>query len=222
MDAAGKADAAEIVAREVDDHEILGAILFAAGECGAERGVFLGSASSADGSFDGARFHVARGVDSQEALGRRAGDIDVIEMQIRRMRCGIELAQRLVIGQRRDVGLYAELIGEADLVAFAGGDARLAFGDETEIFIAFRCQREFERVRRAKMADGGQSFNRRDTPFEFLIWLATRHDPQRVLGVIDGKEAIHSQQARIGKRRAMLGWPQSALSRSQGSRHSRR
>ena len=53
MDASGFADAGEIVTSKVDDHEIFGAIFFAASQRGAECGVFLGRAAAADGSFDG-------------------------------------------------------------------------------------------------------------------------------------------------------------------------
>ena len=145
MDAAGEANAGEIVAREVDDHEILGAVLSASGKRRAKRGVLFGGTAAADGSFDRAGFDVSRIVDVQEALGRGARDINVAKMQECRMRRRIELAKRFVICEWRDTRLNAELIGEADLVAFTGGDTSLAVGNETEIFFTFRCRREFDR-----------------------------------------------------------------------------
>jgi hypothetical protein len=60
------------------------------------------------------------------------------------MRRGVQFAERFVISKRRDVSLYPELIGEADLVAFTGGDASLALGDKTKIIVAFRRQRELD------------------------------------------------------------------------------
>ena len=49
-DGAGRAHARQIVAHQVDNHQVLGAILGALGERRAERGVVLGSRCRADAS----------------------------------------------------------------------------------------------------------------------------------------------------------------------------
>ncbi len=92
VNAARAANAGEIIAREVDNHEIFGAVLFARSQRGAESGVFLWIAVSPACSLDGPRFHVTRAVDAQESLGRGAGDVDIVQMQISREGRGILLA----------------------------------------------------------------------------------------------------------------------------------
>ena len=127
------------------------------------------------------------------------------------MRRGIQFAERFVISERRNVGADSQLIGEADLVALAGGDG------ERQSAMRRRYSSRSVASSNSTGADGeiagGTIFHRRKALFGFLVRLATRDDPERVFAVIDGEEAIHAQQTGIGKGRAMFsGAPHSDLS----------
>ena len=69
---ARRADARQIVAHQVDDHQVLGAILRALGQRLAQRGVVLGADAARPRALDRPRLDVAAALDAQEALRRRA------------------------------------------------------------------------------------------------------------------------------------------------------
>ena len=74
LDAADLADGAEVVAQEVDDHQVLGPVLLVGGEGGGEGCVFGGGRAAAAGALDRACFGFAVAADAEEALGGGAED----------------------------------------------------------------------------------------------------------------------------------------------------
>ncbi len=84
-DRAGLANAAEIVALEVDDHQELRPVLFAREKLAAQALVVPGRISPGAGALDGARFQAAV-LDPQKALGRTAHHLDRSAVEIARER----------------------------------------------------------------------------------------------------------------------------------------
>ena len=73
LDGAGRADAREVVAHEVDDHEVLAAVLLALAQPARRALVGLGRRAARRRALDRAGLH-ERAVGLEEALGRRAAD----------------------------------------------------------------------------------------------------------------------------------------------------
>ena len=101
LDAAQRADAAEVVAQQVDDHQVLGAGLVV----GAQRGGAVGVLDRVRGTraavpLIGLRLDDPLAVDAQEALGRGAEHRDVAEAQQRRVRRGVARPQGAIGGER--------------------------------------------------------------------------------------------------------------------------
>ena len=71
-DGVQRADAAEVVAQEVDDHQVLGEGLLVVLQLGAQRLVAAGILGAPRGALDRASLHDPVAVDRQEALGRGA------------------------------------------------------------------------------------------------------------------------------------------------------
>ena len=74
LDAARAADAPQIVALEVDDHDVLGAILRRGEELGGGRAIGVGIGAARPRPLDGPGLDGAVGVERKEALGRVAQD----------------------------------------------------------------------------------------------------------------------------------------------------
>ena len=72
---ARRADARQVVAHQVHDHQVLGAVLGALGKRLPERGVVLGTDAARARAFDRPRFHKAVAVHAQEAFRRRADHV---------------------------------------------------------------------------------------------------------------------------------------------------
>ena len=66
--AAGRAHARQVVAHEVDDHQVLGAILGALGERLTERGIVLGTDTARPRALDRPRLDMTARIDSEESL----------------------------------------------------------------------------------------------------------------------------------------------------------
>src|SRR5688572_12081731 len=76
-DRPGAADARQIVAHQVNDHQVLGTVLRALRERLSEQAVVLRTEPARHRSLDWARLDVPELIDSEEALGRGADDADV-------------------------------------------------------------------------------------------------------------------------------------------------
>ena len=126
IDRSELADASEIVARQVDDHQVLGPVLLARAQC---RGV-------GGRAFDGSRLDRAP-VDPQKQFGRRRHDRDpwqrLAEDAHARMGGRIEARKR---GEERvgiGRGVEREPAGQVHLVALAGQEERVYSSDEHRV-----------------------------------------------------------------------------------------
>ncbi|MCY1420240.1 hypothetical protein D9M71_358550 [compost metagenome] len=118
------AAAAEVVAQQVDDHQVFRAVLFAGQQFRGVGGVLRRRASARAGALDRAGFHLAA-VQLDETLRRQAenGALRKIQVTGEGRRAG--LAQRLVGQPRRAAAGGAEALGVVHLVAVAGEDVVL-------------------------------------------------------------------------------------------------
>ena len=128
-DAAGPADAPEVVAQDVHDHHVLGAVLGARQQLAGERPVAGGVAAARAGALDRIRGHDAVPVDGEERLGRRrqerprpAGQRARTEVDERREQRRVAGPQPPVEVPRVAVERRLEPAGEVGLVQVAIGD----------------------------------------------------------------------------------------------------
>jgi len=91
-DAVGLADAGEIVAEEIDDHHVFGAVFFALEEIVAGEEVGLGPGGAAAGAFDGAGFDLAI-LHANKSLRGGADDLTVAEVEPGGEGGGVALAE---------------------------------------------------------------------------------------------------------------------------------
>ena len=121
LHAARHADAAEVVAPQVDQHDVLGALLVVGAQLGHEALVFgcVGAAPPRAGDRPG---HDAVAVHGDQRLGRRARQAEVVEGDVVHVGAGIDGAQPAVDGERRDADRRGEALAEHDLERVAGRD----------------------------------------------------------------------------------------------------
>ena len=98
---ARRAHARQIVAHQVHDHQVLGAVLGALGQRLAERGVVLGTDAARARALDRPRLHEAVAVHAKEALRRRADHVHVGRLEERRKRRGVARPEPRVERPRR-------------------------------------------------------------------------------------------------------------------------
>src|SRR5262249_815658 len=75
------ADAAQVVAQQIDDHDVLGAVLGAGEQLAAAGLVLLGGGAARSRPLDGPRLHVAV-VHFPQPLRRGAGNDEVAEVEV--------------------------------------------------------------------------------------------------------------------------------------------
>ena len=119
--AAVLADAAEVVAAEVDEHHVLGALLLVGQQLGAIRRSSSGVAPRGRVPAIGLVADVAAG-DRQQRLGARAGDLEVAEVQEVHVRARVDRAQAAVDRERLDRHRRRPALGGHDLEGVAGVD----------------------------------------------------------------------------------------------------
>ena len=144
--AARLADASDVVAREIDEHRVLGALLAVRLELGGERCVLLVVPAAPARARDRVGEHlVARHL--HEHLGRSADELDAAEVQIEHVGGRIDLAQSAVEVEARLRDRLAELARRHDLEDVAGEDMllRLFDGGNKITGIAFILREEVER-----------------------------------------------------------------------------
>ncbi len=115
------ADAAQIVAQQIDDHDVFGPILGAGLQFTHQAAVIFGSAAARPGPLDGTRFDVA-GLHAQESLRRCAGDHVIAEIEISGEGSRVAHAQFFVKGKGIGWRRRHEALGDVDLKAIAGAD----------------------------------------------------------------------------------------------------
>ena len=208
-----RAHAAEVVADEVDDHEVLGARLLVVAQRGAAVGVLDRMGGARRGALDRLGLDHPLAVDAQEALGRGAQHRQVAEAQQRRVRRRVARAQRAVGGERLDRAVAAQLGGQADLVALALEDLVLAGGDVGEVGLAALAGGEAQRARppagAARQAAGGAR-----SPRARLRWPSAR--PRR-RARRRRRRARRGGRAACGGRRRSAGRRRAASRRAAGS-----
>ncbi|MNN15414.1 hypothetical protein D3C81_1285160 [compost metagenome] len=121
---AGTAAAAQIVAQQVDDHQVFRAVLLAGQQLIRMAGVFLRGAATRTGALDRAGFHLAT-VQLDEAFRREAENRAFGQLQVAGERRRTGLAQCLVGQPRRTAAGRVEALGVVHLVAVAGENVGL-------------------------------------------------------------------------------------------------
>ena len=101
LDRAVLAHAPEVVAAEVDEHHVLGALLLVGQQLGGDPLVLLGVGAARAGAGDRAGGDVAAG-DGDQRLGRGADDLEVLEVEEVHVRRRVDRAQAAVDRERLD------------------------------------------------------------------------------------------------------------------------
>ena len=133
LDRADLADHPDVVAEEVDDHQVLGAVLGVAGEPDPQRLVLLVGGAAGRGALD--RLGLDGAVRGHQGVALRAraqqprpGALDVV-LEAPGVRRGVEVAEPEVGRDRVEVGLGAEPVGQVDLVGVARPQVLLDAGE---------------------------------------------------------------------------------------------
>ncbi len=116
--AAGGADAPQVVAQQVHDHQVFRPVLGAAGQLPLQGGVRLRGSSPGPGALDGPGFDLSP-PDREEALRRGAENPGEGGLQVGGEGCRIELSQRPIAGEGVAGDGGRETLGEVDLIAVA-------------------------------------------------------------------------------------------------------
>ena len=129
LDGSGVADAAEVVAGEVDEHEVLGALLLVVPQLLGERVVLGAVATALARARDRLqrRDPVAR--ERHVRLGRCRDDLERAEVGEHHVRGGVHRAQRAVDGERRRGGRADVALRDDDLERVPRGDVLLGAAD---------------------------------------------------------------------------------------------
>ena len=118
------ADPAEIVAAEVDEHDVLGPFLRVGEQLAGEARVLLRRGAAPAGAGDRVQQGAPSG-DLEVRLGRRTDDVESVKAEQIHVRAGVGGPQHPVDVQRVGVGRSLEALGDNDLEALAGPDVLL-------------------------------------------------------------------------------------------------
>ena len=121
-------DAAEVVAAEVDEHDVLGALLLVALQLLAEAQVLLVRLAARPRAGDRVRLGLAA-LDPHEHLGRRADDRQLADAREVHVRRRVHVAQRAIHGERVGLQVDLEALRQHHLVDVAPGDVLLRRAD---------------------------------------------------------------------------------------------
>ena len=133
LDRADLADAAQIVAHQVHDHEVLSALLFAGLQVPANAFVVGRGPPARGGALYRPRFDIADAIDFDKALGRRAQDRQPRKTEKGRVWRRVDRAQHVVSGQWIDSRLRKYFVGQADFVGFAAAQLVQASLDQFQV-----------------------------------------------------------------------------------------
>ena len=115
------ADAAEVVAAEVDEHHVLGALLGVGEQLLGDPAVLLGAGAARAGAGDRPGRHAAAG-DGDQRLGAGAGDLEVAEVEEVHVRARVDRPQPAVDRERLDRHRRRPALRGDHLVGVAGVD----------------------------------------------------------------------------------------------------
>ena len=124
LDGARYADPAEVVAGQVDEHDVFGPLLRVGHQVGRERGVLVGGGAAPAGAGDGVQQRPAAG-HLEVRLGRRADDVEAVEPKQVHVWRGVRRPQHPVDVQRVGLGGALEPLRHNDLEALAVADRLL-------------------------------------------------------------------------------------------------
>lgn len=128
VDGTEVADAAEVVAEKVDDHEVFAAVFDVVPEPAGDGFVFGGAGAAGGGAFHGPGDDGAA-VEAEEQFRRKGKDVPVIGMKEGGVGDGLGGEQGLKHGLGRAGEVEAGAIGEVDLIGIAGADVVVDGGD---------------------------------------------------------------------------------------------
>ena len=135
LDAADRADGAEVVAQEVDDHQVLGPVLLVVAQARRQPRVLVGAGAARARPLDRLRLGPTLAVDAEEALGRGAEHGEVAEAQEGGERGRVDAAQLYIESEGIGADLGGDRVGQAELVAVAGAQVVFALGDVGEVVV---------------------------------------------------------------------------------------
>src|SRR5690606_38615402 len=156
-DGAGHRDAPDVIAREVDQHQVLGALLRVGEQFVGQRLVLLGRHAALAGPGEGtdgdalglvatrrdrggdARIGLVAYLDrllAHQDLGRGTDHVEIPEVVVVHVRRGVDRAQRPIQPQRRMGERLAQALADLDLHHVAGNDVFLRARDGREIVVA--------------------------------------------------------------------------------------
>ena len=147
LDGADLGDAADVVAAEIEQHQMLGALLRIGQQVGGERLVLGRRCAAPARAGDRADGDLAVAQPHQD-LRARADDREAAEIEEEQEGRGVEPAQRAVEGEGRQLEGQLEALGRHDLEDVAGEDVFLGPLDHGVILAAAACWR---RARAAAM-----------------------------------------------------------------------
>ena len=119
LDGAVLADAPEVVAAEVDEHHVLGALLLVRQQVGGDRDVGVGVGPARPRAGDRAGRGAAAG-DGDERLGRGADDLEVLEVEEVHVGRRVDRPQAAVDRERLDRARRRPALARHDLEGVAG------------------------------------------------------------------------------------------------------
>ena len=134
VDAADLGDAADVVAAEVEQHQVLGALLRIGEQLVLERLVLVRGLAARARAGDRADGHVAVAHAHQD-LRARAGDREAAEVEEEQERRRVDPAQRAVERERRERERRLEALRQHDLEDVAGRDVFLGARDHRVEFV---------------------------------------------------------------------------------------
>ena len=176
---------------QIHDHQILRPVTGIASQQITESRVFVGSVPPADCSLDGPRLRTAFPIDAKKTLRRCRCDLNVIQLEESRVRRRIRPPQCFVVSQRRYIGIKADLIGQAKLVAFPRSDQRETLPD---FFQIVRAGDAVARNRRGLIpARGDSRGDRSNTPLHFIEPLFFAYQINDVLKVVDCQKLLSAE-----------------------------
>ena len=132
---AGRAHTPEVVAPQVDEHHVLGALLLVGAQVGDEAPVLGGVGAALARTGDGTRLD-AVAVHGDQRFGARAAEGEVVEGDVVQIRARVHGSEPAVDRERRHVDRRAEALAEHDLEGVAGVDVVADASDAALVLLA--------------------------------------------------------------------------------------
>jgi glycine hydroxymethyltransferase len=232
-DAADLGDASDVVAAEIDQHVVLGALLGIGDQLGGERLVLVGRRAARPRAGDRPELDAPRRQPHQR-LRRRAGDLRLREAQVEHVRRRIDDAQRAVDVERVDVARHVEALRQHHLEGVAGEDVLAhALDRRLELLAGERRRRQLDLRERPgqRRFQIGQPRPRAAQPRHHLVdpcaralvrllgllgarHVRRRHHLQRLAQVVEDDQRVGHHHAQLGQRDARLGPRRQILERA--------